>query len=225
MANKKISELTALTSVASADYIAIVDASTGVTKKATVNLLPDTDTVYTHPTGAGDKHIPTGGSTGQFLKYDSSGTAVWAADNDTVYTHPSSDGSLHVPATSTTNNGKILTAGSTAGSFSWQDAGAGGTLTTKGDLEVFGTAQTRLGVGTDNYVLTADSAATNGVSWKASAAGSGGNTTTELLYEHAHTISSTYSITSGNNAMTAGPITVSSGGSVTVPTGSTWTIV
>ena len=40
---------------------------------------------YEHPTGAGDKHIPTGGLTGQFLKYDSSGTAVWAADNDTVY--------------------------------------------------------------------------------------------------------------------------------------------
>jgi len=27
----------------------------------------DTDTVYTHPTGAGDKHVPTGGSTGQLL--------------------------------------------------------------------------------------------------------------------------------------------------------------
>tara|TARA_B100001250_G_scaffold405247_1_gene422440 strand:- start:1533 stop:2480 length:948 start_codon:yes stop_codon:yes gene_type:complete len=40
---------------------------------------------YSHPTGAGNKHIPTGGSSGQFLKYDSSGTAVWAADNNTTY--------------------------------------------------------------------------------------------------------------------------------------------
>ena len=47
---------------------------------------------YTHPTSAGNKHIPTGGSSGQFLKYDSSGTAVWASDNDTVYTHPTYDG-------------------------------------------------------------------------------------------------------------------------------------
>jgi hypothetical protein len=50
------------------------------------------------------------------------------------------------------------------------------------------------------------------------------NTTTKGLYEHAHTISSNYSITSGNNAMTAGPITINSGVSVTVPTGSTWVI-
>ena len=36
------------------------------------------DTVYTHPTTAGNKHIPSGGSSGQILKYSSSGTAVWA---------------------------------------------------------------------------------------------------------------------------------------------------
>lgn len=46
-----------------------------------------TDTIYTHPTSAGYKHIPTGGATGQILKYSASGTAVWAAE--TVYTHPS----------------------------------------------------------------------------------------------------------------------------------------
>jgi len=38
---------------------------------------------YVHPTTAGNKHIPTGGAAGQFLKYSASGTAVWAADNDT----------------------------------------------------------------------------------------------------------------------------------------------
>ena len=50
------------------------------------------------------------------------------------------------------------------------------------------------------------------------------NTTTKGLYEHAHTISANYSITSGNNAMTAGPITINSGVSVTIPTGSTWIV-
>ena len=40
-------------------------------------------------------------------------------DTDTVYAHPLGDGNLHVPATSTTNNGKVLTAGATAGSLSW----------------------------------------------------------------------------------------------------------
>jgi len=51
------------------------------------------------------------------------------------------------------------------------------------------------------------------------------NTTTKGLYEHEHTIDADYSITSGNNAMSAGPITISSGYSVTIPTGSTWVIV
>ena len=41
-------------------------------------------------------------------------------DTDTVYTHPTTDGNLHVSATSTTNEGNVLTAGPTAGSFSWQ---------------------------------------------------------------------------------------------------------
>jgi hypothetical protein len=51
------------------------------------------------------------------------------------------------------------------------------------------------------------------------------NTTTKGMYEHEHTIDANYSITSGSNAMSAGPITISSGVSVTVPTGSTWVIV
>jgi len=51
------------------------------------------------------------------------------------------------------------------------------------------------------------------------------NTTTKGLYEHEHTIDANYSIASGSNALSAGPITVASGYSVTVPTGSTWVIV
>ena len=51
------------------------------------------------------------------------------------------------------------------------------------------------------------------------------NTTTKGLYEHEHTIDANYSISSGSNGMSAGPITISSGVSVTVPTGSTWVIV
>jgi len=51
------------------------------------------------------------------------------------------------------------------------------------------------------------------------------NTTTKGLYEHEHTIDANYTIASGSNAMSAGPITISSGYSVTVPTGSTWVIV
>ncbi len=41
---------------------------------------------YSHPTSAGNKHIPSGGSSGEFLKYDSSGTAVWATPSYTTNT-------------------------------------------------------------------------------------------------------------------------------------------
>ena len=173
MANKKISELTELTSVADDDYIAIVDASTGTTKKATVNLLPDNDTIYTHPTthsisevsglqtaldgkttqvyvdtavaGIVDTAPATldtlnelAAALGDDANYASTITSALAGKvddgqvltdvpsgalfTDTIYSHPSGDGNLHVPATSTTNDGKILTAGSTAGSIAWQDA-------------------------------------------------------------------------------------------------------
>lgn len=42
-----------------------------------------------------------------------------AVFTDTVYNHPTGDGNLHVPATGTGNNGKFLTAGSSAGSLNW----------------------------------------------------------------------------------------------------------
>lgn len=61
-----------------------VTAATAVVKADIIGLgIPGQDTVYTHPTTSGNKHIPSGGSTGQFLKWSADGTAVWAADNNT----------------------------------------------------------------------------------------------------------------------------------------------
>jgi len=119
----------------------------------------------------------------------------------TAYSHPSGDGNLHVPATSTTNNGKYLKAGSTAGSLSWADVDALPTQTSQNG----------------KYLTTNGSAA----SWAVLSS----NSTTEGLYEHAHTINTAYSITSTNNAMSAGPVIIGSSGSVTVPATSVWTIL
>ena len=101
---------------------------------------------------------------------------------------------------------------------------------------------------TNGYFLSAQSGNTGGMTWAEvdalpSQSGNSGkylttngsaaswavldtdaNTTTKGLYEHAHTIAANYSITSGNNALTAGPITINSGISVTIPTGSTWIV-
>lgn len=43
-----------------------------------------TDTIYTHPTSAGNKHIPTGGAVGQVLRNISSGTATWQDETVTI---------------------------------------------------------------------------------------------------------------------------------------------
>ena len=72
----------------------------------------------THTTTTGYKHIPSGGASGNVLTWASDGTASWAASAVT-YTHPTGDGNLHVIATSTTNSGKFLMAGATAGALSW----------------------------------------------------------------------------------------------------------
>lgn len=44
-----------------------------------------TDTVYSHPTTSGNKHIPSGGSSGQILRWSADGTAAWGNDNNTTY--------------------------------------------------------------------------------------------------------------------------------------------
>jgi WD40 repeat protein len=57
-----------------------------------------------------------------------------------AYTHPTGDGNLHVPATSTTNSGKVLTAGATAGALSWETpaSGGGGDSYAPGDVLITG---------------------------------------------------------------------------------------
>lgn len=73
---------TAFVSMKSPTISAVADIiykSNGVITKSFTDGSASADvTVYTHPTTAGNKHIPTGGSAGQILVYGgSSGTAVW----------------------------------------------------------------------------------------------------------------------------------------------------
>lgn len=55
----------------------------------------------------------------QLLGGIENGNWVKMSDADGSYTHPTGDGNLHVPATGTTNEGKVLMAGATAGSLTW----------------------------------------------------------------------------------------------------------
>ena len=62
-----------------------VSATTAVAKADITGLgIPAQDTVYTHPTTSGNKHIPSGGSSGQILKWSADGTAVWANNTASI---------------------------------------------------------------------------------------------------------------------------------------------
>ena len=52
-----------------------------------------------------------------------------------------------------------------------------------------------------------------------------GGYTDQVFYENGQTVTANYTITSGKNAMTAGPVTINTGVTVTIPTGSRWVIV
>ena len=56
-------------------------------------------------------------------------------------------------------------------------------------------------------------------------AGASGGGSDQIFYENDQTVTTNYTITNNKNAMSAGPITVNSGVTVTVGDGETWTVV
>jgi hypothetical protein len=79
--------------------------------------------------------------------------------------------------------------------------------------------------GTTGNVLTS-----NGTTWTSAAASGGGgqffgSAATKAIAYNADTIGENVTVTTGNNGLSAGPITISSTFTVTVQTGATWTIV
>lgn len=56
-------------------------------------------------------------------------------------------------------------------------------------------------------------------------AGATGGGSDEIFYENGQTITTDYEISASKNAVTAGPVTINTGVSVTVPTGSRWVVV
>ena len=76
-------------------------------------------------------------------------------------------------------------------------------------------------------ILTATSFSGDGSSLSNLPAGApvGGASTNTVFFENDIAVGVGYSITSGKNAMSAGPVSINAGIAVTVPSGSSWTIV
>ena len=69
----------------------------------------------------------------------------------------------------------------------------------------------------------------NGMEWVVSSAGATGGSTDKIFWENGQTVTTNYTIGdsfgAAANAMSAGPITINNGVTVTINSGETWTIV
>lgn len=90
--------------------------------KAKLNGIASNANNYSHPTSAGNKHIPAGGSAGQILRWSADGTATWGADNNTTY-------SIFKGASSSAAGGSGLVPPPAAGSQNTKYLRADGTWT------------------------------------------------------------------------------------------------
>lgn len=117
----------------------------------------------------------------------------------------------------------------TVGAPSTTGAGASGTwaINISGNAATASTATTATTATTAvNGVVTTGSYADP--TWITSLSGDkliGGAAKKGVFYENSTTLTQDYTITTGYNAMSAGPITINTGVSVTVPDGSSWSIV
>lgn len=114
---------------------------------------------------------------------------------------------------------------------------SGGSLTISGDADFTGTGAIKVPVGTTAQRPTpvtgdlrfnstvSQFEGYNGTLWASVGGGATGGGPDQVFYENSKVVTTNYTITSGKNAMSAGPITINSSISVTIPSGSVWTVV
>jgi hypothetical protein len=245
MSSIKVSALTAKTSPSGSEELLINDA--GTSKKITIANLPTTDSTKLPLAG--------GTLTGNLSLGDNVKAQFGAGadlqiyhDGSNSYIKDVGDGDLIITSStahrvrtdqfqiSNSANTVDILQGLPTGAVSAYYAGSKKLATTSTGVTVTGTVAATDYTG-DGSALTGIDAlptqtsqngkylTTNGSAASWAALDTDANTTTKGLYEHAKTISSDYTISTGNNALSAGPITVASGVSVTTPSDSTWVIV
>ena len=112
-----------------------------------------------------------------------------------------------------------------------------GTATFAGDVLLSGTGVLDLPVGTTaerpgsptsgmiRYNSTVGQFEGYGTAWGTIGGGAKGGGSDDIFYENGQTVTTNYTLTTNKNAVTAGPITINSGVTVTIPSGSSWVVV
>ncbi len=120
------------------------------------------------------------------------------------------------------SDGKFLQYKDSSDKLTWADASDTPT-TTRGDIIYRGaSADARLAKGTAGQFLKIGA---NDPEWSDVSAGATGAGSDKVFWENGQTVTTSYTITDGQNAMSAGPITINNSVVVTVGDGETWTIV
>lgn len=214
--------VTATTSVLASDITALIGAVT------------DTQVVFSSSgtySGSSSLTWTAGTSTLAATNFSGNGSALTSLNasnlsSGTVNTARLGSGT----ANSTTylrgdNTWQTITSGGTPGGSNTQIqynssgsfAGSSGLTWTSGTSTL---AATNITVSTN---LTFGDATVQTTAYPGTAAVGGGSD--HVFYENGATVNTDYTITAGKNAMSAGPITIASGVTVTVPAGSTWSVV
>jgi len=161
------------------------------------------------------------GTNGQVLT--STGTAPqWSSLSGVTVTSFSAGTTGFTPSTAT--QGAVTLSGTLITS----NGGTGLSSYTVGDLPYYaaGTALSKLNIGAANTVMTSSGSAPQ---WSTSISLTTVTAQTVVasngIFVNGATVSTSYSIPSGSNAMSAGVITIANGVTVTVPDGSRWTVV
>ena len=125
-----------------------------------------------------------------------------------------------------TQNDTVVTSVSAVTSNNYLEvANAVSTYLTKNNPVITGTLTANGSTGTSGYYLRTSG---TGVYWSPASSTGGGATgggSDKVFYENDITITTNYTITTNKNAMSAGPVTINSGVTVTVPSGSVWSII
>ena len=177
-----------------------------------------------------DRTITLPNITGTVITNADSGTVTSAMIADGTIVNADINASAAIAGTKISPNfgsQSVVTTGS--GSF------AAGTFT--GNVSLSGTGFLDLPVGTTGerpgspnsgmirYNSTLGYFEGYGTAWGKIGGGATGGGSDDVFYENGQTVTVSYTLTSGKNAMSAGPVTVQVGATVTIPAGATWVIV
>ena len=172
--------------------------------------------------GGTDYERLAAGTSGQFLKSQGAGAdPIWG----TVSTDPTMGGDI----SGTASNAQIAANAVTSNEIA-NNAVTGAkiamTSDAQGDVLFYGgTDYERLAAGTSGYFLKTLGSGADPAWAEVPAGAPTGGGTEKVFYENENSVDTDYTLTTNYNAVSAGPVTVASGVTVTIPAGQAWVIV